>query len=62
MLHVNNAQLPATSYNLRVIGDVNHDGKVDGVDASFITNAFGTRTGDTRYDLKTSRLSQNQVD
>jgi Dockerin type I domain len=58
LLRITNSNLSVTSYDLRVIGDVNRDGKVDGVDAALVTAAFGTRTGDTRYD-RTFDLDRN---
>ena len=50
LLQLTTYELPVSSYQFRVIGDVDRDGKVDGVDAALVTNAFGTRTGDARYD------------
>jgi RHS repeat-associated protein len=50
LLKLTSNNLPATSYELRVIGDANHDGKVDGVDAALVTNAFGKHSGDIGYD------------
>jgi YD repeat-containing protein len=58
LLQLTTPTLSVVGSELRVIGDVNSDSKVDGVDAALVTNAFGTRTGDTRYD-RTFDLDRN---
>ena len=50
LLDISNPLLRATNYELRVIGDLNGDGKVDGIDSQLLTNAF-TKPFDTKFDL-----------
>ena len=50
LLDISNPLLRVTTYDLRVIGDVNGDSKVDGIDSQLLTNAF-TQPFDTKFDL-----------
>ena len=50
LLDISNPLLQVTNYKLQVIGDINSDGKVDGVDSQLLTNAF-IQPFDTKFDL-----------
>ncbi len=50
LLELTNSLAQATAYQLTIIGDLNNDGKVDGVDSQLLTNAF-TQPYNLQYDL-----------
>src|SRR5262249_46802281 len=48
--------------NLDVAGDINGDGKVDGMDSGLLADAFGTAVGDARYNAAADLDGDGRVD
>jgi hypothetical protein len=47
---------------VRILGDINGDGKVDGKDISIAAQAFGTKPGDPRWNLDADINGDGKVD
>src|SRR5262249_48631216 len=47
---------------LNVAGDINGDGKVDGVDSGLLADAFGTAAGDAQYNAAADLDGDGRVD
>jgi len=58
----NNVLQSALNIEVRILGDINGDGKVDGRDVTMAAKAFGTRPGDPRWNPDADINQDGRVD